>query len=100
MTIVIMTEIFIVETNPHVLMARKVKRLQKELGRQDLRSCYTTDATPKSHTTILMNGLVRPTKMLFLSPLVFSLSLYMAFTYGVLCKSWDLFVHPFAVVSC
>ncbi|KAK0738860.1 major facilitator superfamily domain-containing protein [Schizothecium vesticola] len=80
--IVLMTEIFIVETNPHVLMARKVKRLQKELGRPELRSCYVTDATPKSHTAILINGLVRPTKMLFLSPLVFSLSLYMAFTYG------------------
>lgn len=84
--IVLMTEIFIVETNPHVLMARKVKRLQTQLGRPELRSCYTTDATPKTHTTILLNGLVRPMKMLFLSPLVFSLSLYMAFTYGGLCK--------------
>lgn len=85
--IVIPTEIFNSETNPRVLMERKVKRLQKELGRDDLRSCYdeTIDGEEKpSHARILLNGLVRPTKMLFLSPLVFFLSLYMAFTYGVL----------------
>jgi len=85
--IVVPTEIFISETNPQVLMERKVKRLRQELGRDDLRSCYedpTTGSQPKSQTQILLNGLVRPTKMLFLSPLVFFLSLYMAFTYGVL----------------
>ncbi|KAK3358220.1 major facilitator superfamily domain-containing protein [Lasiosphaeria hispida] len=85
--IVGLTEIFNSETNPRVLMHRKVARLRKELGRDDLRSCYdlaVTDVDHKSPTRILMNGLVRPTKMLFLSPLVFFLSLYMAFTYGVL----------------
>ncbi|KAK3936524.1 fluconazole resistance protein 1 [Diplogelasinospora grovesii] len=82
--IVALTEIFNQETNPRVLMERKVKRLQQELGRDDLRSCYETDATPKTPTRILMNGLVRPAKMLVLSPLVLSLSLYIAFTYGVL----------------
>jgi hypothetical protein len=68
-------------------MERKVKRLQKELGRDDLRSCYDDQingAEKPSHTRILLNGLVRPMKMLFLSPLVFFLSLYMAFAYGVL----------------
>lgn len=79
------TEIFNQETNPRVLIERKVKRLQAELNRTDLRSCYETPGAAKqSPTRILLDGLVRPTKMLFLSPLVFLVSLYIAFTYGTL----------------
>ena len=79
------TEIFNQETNPRVLMERKVKRLQAELNRPDLRSCYENPGTAKqSATRTLLDGLVRPTKMLFLSPLVFLVSLYIAFTYGTL----------------
>jgi len=79
------TEIFNQETNPRVLMERKVKRLQVELNRPDLRSCYENPGTAKqSATRTLLDGLVRPTKMLFLSPLVFLVSLYIAFTYGTL----------------
>ena len=84
--IVVPTEMLNQETNHRVLMERKVQRLRRELSRDDLRSCYETggSAEPRSQTRILLNGLMRPTKMLFLSPLVFFLSLYMAFTYGVL----------------
>ncbi|CZR62449.1 related to multidrug resistant protein [Phialocephala subalpina] len=45
------------ETNPRVLIHRKVK---------------------------LLNGIVRPLKMLFLSPIIFLLSLYMSVAYGLL----------------
>jgi MFS family permease len=80
-----LTEIFNTETNPRVLIDRKVKRLRQELGRDDLRSCYESAGQAKvSHTQTLLNGLIRPTKMLFFSALVFFLSLYVAFTYGVL----------------
>lgn len=80
-----MTEIFNQETNPRILIQRKVKRLKSELGRSDLRSCYeTAESEKKSHSRTLLDGLVRPTKMLFMSPLVFSISLYIAFTYGTL----------------
>jgi MFS family permease len=78
------TEIFNRETNPRVLIERKVARLRKELGRDDLRSCYVTTGPQPSASRILLNGLVRPTKMLLLSPLVFFLSLYLAFAYGLL----------------
>lgn len=78
------TEVFNRETNPRVLIDRKVRRLKKELGRDDLRSCYETVGPQPSPTRIVWNGLVRPVKLLFLSPLVFSLSLYLAFVYGVL----------------
>lgn len=81
-----LTEIFNQETNPRILIQRKVRRLQKELGRSDLRSCYETAGAggQQGRARVLLNGLVRPTKLLFLSPLVFFVSLYIAFTYGTL----------------
>ena len=63
-------------------MQRKTAALQKELGRKDLISCYDDD----SHLTtvaILRNGFLRPLKLIFLSPIVFFLSLYIAFLFGV-----------------
>ncbi|KAK0667916.1 fluconazole resistance protein 1 [Cercophora samala] len=78
-----LTELFNQETNPRVLIGRKVKRLASDSGRTDLRSCYET-GEQMSQKRILLNGLVRPTKMLFLSPLVLFVSIYIAFTYGTL----------------
>ncbi|KAB5558484.1 major facilitator superfamily transporter [Coniochaeta sp. 2T2.1] len=83
-TITTLIEIFNKETNPRVLIERKVARLAKETGRTDLRSVYVTSGPQPSGKRILLNGLIRPIKMLFLSPLVFFLSLYIAFVYGVL----------------
>ncbi|PBP24130.1 MFS multidrug transporter-like protein [Diplocarpon rosae] len=78
-------ELFNRETNHRVLMHRKVRRLQKELNRPSLRSCYEdTSAPPLTPTQILLNGVVRPLKMLFLSPIVFLLALYMSVSYGLL----------------
>ena len=64
------------ETNPRVLIHRKVKRLQKELNRTDLKSCY--DSTGKAHSKvqIIMHGIVRPLKMLLFSPIISLLALY------------------------
>jgi MFS family permease len=71
------------ETNHRILIERKTKLLQKELGRDDLRSCYD-GAQPQSISKTLLNGLVRPIKLGFMSPLVFFLSLYIATLYGIL----------------
>jgi predicted MFS family arabinose efflux permease len=64
-------------------MEKKTARLRKELGRDDLRSCYD-DTQHHSSTRTMVNGLIRPLKLLFLSPLVFFVSLYISFVYGVL----------------
>ncbi|KAH7391497.1 major facilitator superfamily domain-containing protein [Cadophora sp. MPI-SDFR-AT-0126] len=77
-------EFFNRETNHRVLMHRKVTRLQKELNRPSLRSCYDPEGPVHTPSQILLNGIVRPLKMLFLSPIVFLLSLYMAVAYGLL----------------
>lgn len=73
------------ETNHQVLIRRKTERLQKELGRPELRSCYTDPNGPAlTKRQILTHGLVRPIKMLFRSAIIFSVSLYIAFAYGCL----------------
>lgn len=58
--------------------------LQKELNRPELRSCYIKEGQVHSPAHILLNGILRPLKMLFLSPIVFLLALYMSVAYGLL----------------
>jgi MFS family permease len=74
------------ETNPVVLLSWKTKRLQRELGRPDLQNvlAHTNGATVRSPGTILKQGLIRPLKLLFCSPIVFFLSLYISFANGLL----------------
>lgn len=74
------------ETNHHVLIRRKTARLRRELGRPELRSCYVDPAAgpPPSTGRILLNGLVRPLRMLFTSVIIFASSLYVAFALGCL----------------
>ncbi|MBE3050083.1 MFS transporter [Candidatus Bathyarchaeota archaeon] len=84
--ITILIEVFSTETNPRILIDRKVQRLRKELDRDDLRSCYEAihEGPPKSTSRIMMDGLIRPMKLLFLSPLVCSMSLFISYNYGLL----------------
>lgn len=72
--------IFSQETNHRVLINRKITRLRKETGREDLRSCYDDPNAPlQSRSTIMRNGLIRPLKMLVLVPVLFTISLFVAF---------------------
>ena len=71
------------ETNHRVLMRRKTEALRIELNRPELRSCYELEGR-HSRGQVLANGLVRPLKMLFRSPIVFALALYMSLVYGLL----------------
>lgn len=78
-------EIFNQETSHRIIIEKKVQQLKKQTGRDDLRSCYDTNQGPKlSQRRILVNGLVRPLKMLVLSPIVLLLTIYISFTYGTL----------------
>ncbi len=82
--------VFSTETNHRVLIHKKITRLSKELGRTDLRSCYDDpNVPPHSATTIMLNSLVRPLKMLVFGPVLLILSLYVAFACElrpVLCR--------------
>ncbi|KIX95020.1 uncharacterized protein Z520_09330 [Fonsecaea multimorphosa CBS 102226] len=69
------------ETYPPILLERKVKRLRKETGNDKLRSVLQSSRAPSQ---LFFLSVVRPTKMLFLSPIIFGLSLYIAVVYGYL----------------
>jgi multidrug resistance protein len=73
--------IFMRETYPPVLLARKVARLRKEQDNPNLRSKLASDKSPAAY---FKQSIVRPTKMLFKSPIVLTLSIYMAVVYGYL----------------
>jgi len=74
------------ETNHVVLLNRKTARLRKELNRPELQNILThqKDAASVSPGTVLKQGIIRPLKMLTRSPVILSLSLYMAFIFGLL----------------
>lgn len=81
--------IFSRETNPVILMERKTRKLQKELGRPELRSCYEKkDHEPiKTHReafSFLLRRLTTPIQLLINSPIVTLIALYIAVIYGCL----------------
>lgn len=73
--------LFIRESYAYTILQRKTKRLQKETGNMNLRSALDTGRSPRD---LFMFSIMRPTKMLFRSPIVFLLSLYVAVIYGYL----------------
>jgi multidrug resistance protein len=78
-------ECFNKETNHRVLIRRKVHRLRKELNRPELRSVYTKEGeAPKSPTAVLLQGMLRPLKMLCRSAITALMAIYMAVVYGLL----------------
>lgn len=69
------------ETYAPTILKRKTARLQKETGNMALRSKLDKGLTPGQ---LFRYSIVRPTKMLAFSPIVFSLSLYVAIVYSYL----------------
>jgi hypothetical protein len=80
------------ESYAPVILQRKTKRLQKETGNPNLRSALDSGKTPRE---LFKVSIVRPLKMLFLSPIVFLLSLYMATVYGYLYLMFTTFPRVF-----
>ncbi|KAK5074222.1 hypothetical protein LTR64_006632 [Lithohypha guttulata] len=70
------------ETYPPVLLKRKAQKLRKETGNQELRA--PSELTGKTPSQLLLLNIIRPTKMLVRSPIVFLLSLFIAVIYGYL----------------
>ena len=72
---------FMRETFEPVLLEQKAKRLRKETGNPNLRSRLDPGIPTRD---FFIRALIRPTKMLIFSPIVLSLSIYMAVIYGYL----------------
>lgn len=81
------------ETYEPTLLERKAARLQNKTGNSHLRpGTANADITPNQ---LLIRAIVRPTKMLFLSPIVLLLSVYCAFMFGLVYLLFTTFPGVF-----
>jgi multidrug resistance protein len=72
------------ETYHPVLLERKVVKMREATGKRQLRSVLDTGLSPGAY---FLRNLIRPVKMLTRSPIVIIVSLFIAITYGYMCKS-------------
>ncbi|EED21036.1 bicyclomycin resistance protein, putative [Talaromyces stipitatus ATCC 10500] len=70
------------ETCHKVIIEQRTAFLRKELGRDDLASCYN-DSGQQSEMQILRTNLLRPLNLIVFSPIVLTLSLYISFVFGL-----------------
>jgi MFS family permease len=80
--VTVLLQVLTKETSHKALVRRKLHRHIEESGSTDLKSCYD-DSKGQTTSQILITGLIRPLKMLVLSPIISLLTLYIAFVFGV-----------------
>ena len=80
------------ETYGPTILAKKTKRLQKETGNMNLRSKLDLGLSP---TTLFIRSIIRPAKILCLSPICALMSLYMAVVYAILYLLFTTFTFVF-----
>lgn len=80
------------ETHVPTILARKAARLQKETGNMGYRSRLESGAPAK---TQFLQSFVRPARLLFLSPIVASMCIYIAILYGLLYILFTTFTEVF-----
>ncbi|KAK1573273.1 major facilitator superfamily transporter [Colletotrichum navitas] len=90
--IAISSLVFLHETNAGVLLRRKARRLQTETGNWTLRSKLESQVAPKE---LFLRSILRPSKLLILSPVCFLLSVYNAFIYAMLYFMFSTFTFVF-----
>ncbi|TDZ27904.1 Efflux pump radE [Colletotrichum spinosum] len=73
--------LFMKETFAPVLLERKTQRLRKETGNANLRSKLETESKTSDKFKF---AILRPLKLLFMTPIVTLMALYVAITYGIL----------------
>ncbi|KAH2977242.1 hypothetical protein KXW58_005946 [Aspergillus fumigatus] len=88
------------ETHAPTLLKRKAARLRKSTGNPNIRH---DDRTTISRSQLITTSIVRPVKMLFLSPVVFGLSLLTAVAYGTLYLFFttvtDVFASRYGIIT-
>ncbi|KAL7269161.1 hypothetical protein RUND412_008182 [Rhizina undulata] len=90
----ILSFIFLKETHAPKILYDKTKRLRKETGNPKLRSKLES---PLPQMEVFKRALVRPMKMLFMSPIVLGLSSIMAVMYGYNYLLFTTFTSVFEV---
>jgi multidrug resistance protein len=84
------------ETYPPTLLARKTKRLIKETGNHNLKAKTDLDAN-RTPSQVFGRAIIRPLKLLFLSPTVSVLSIYVGVVYGFVYLLFTTFPLLFQV---
>lgn len=80
------------ESNGAVLLQRKAKKLLRETGNTNIFVKGSTGQTPRQ---LLVRAVIRPTRLLVLSPIVLLLSLYVAFVFGLVFLLFTTFPAVF-----
>lgn len=80
------------ETSAPAILERKTRRLRKETGNLKLISKLDSGLEPKE---LFKFSIVRPAKMLFLEPICFCISVYIAITYAYLYVLFTTFTVVF-----
>lgn len=83
---------FMRETYAVIILQRKTLRLQKETGNLNLRSKLDVGLSPRD---FFFRSIIRPAKMLILSPIVLSASIYIGVVYGYLYLLFTTFTPVF-----
>ncbi|TVY76143.1 Efflux pump radE [Lachnellula suecica] len=83
---------FLRETHAPTLLSRKTARLQKETGNPELRSKLDSGLSPRD---FFVRSIIRPAKMLILSPVVLSTSIFVGVVYGYLYLLFTTFTVVF-----
>ncbi|KAK7207428.1 benomyl/methotrexate resistance protein [Myxozyma melibiosi] len=81
------------ETYGPFILNRKARRLRKETGNDALHTIYEDRIA--SPSTMFARNIIRPLKLLVLSPIVLILSLFVAVTYGMLYLLFTTFTSVF-----
>ncbi|KAJ5728542.1 MFS transporter [Penicillium malachiteum] len=89
----LLSVIFLRETYEPALLSRKAARLCKKTGNPKL--CARTLNKNLTPSQILTRSIMRPTKMIFLSPIVFLISIYCAFMFSLLYLLFTTFPDVF-----
>lgn len=80
------------ETYGPTILEKKTKRLQKETGNMNLRSKLHVDLPPRE---LFIRAIVRPAKLMFLSPICGLMAFYMAVVYAILYLLFTTFTFVF-----
>ncbi|KAL4983222.1 major facilitator superfamily domain-containing protein [Aspergillus falconensis] len=81
------------ETHPKIILERKAARLRATTGHLNLRSKLASNSL--STGQVLLRVLIRPTMLLFRSPILFVMSLYVALVFGVMYLLFTTFPGVF-----
>ena len=76
------------------ILEKKAARLRKEAGNQALRSKMHSGLSPRD---LFKRSIIRPSKLLFLSPIVLLLSLFVAVIYGYIYLLFTTITEVFEV---